>query len=707
MTKKATEEQRAVIHAPLNSHIKVVAVAGSGKSWTMRRRVANLLDQGIPPSSILVLMFNKAAQTEFDHKLRSLCPRAALPQTRTYHSLGFRLCESLARKGCIPAFKLNASGNGPAFLAKQALKIAVGNLQGSSCNPHGPGVIEAFVSYIDLVKSGLLSPEETFNKADIDPKLSVFISGFGTFETLRHKKKERFFSDLIYDPVQHLLASNTSKAFVTDRLQHIVVDEYQDINSISQELIKILAGKTAYVTAVGDDDQCLYGFRGSKPELLIEDFNQDFTNPLSFQLSTTFRYGHTIAMLSNNIIVNNDNRVRKLCVSAEGTPASIVELLIEKKTNSETDAGDLTQNAIIDSIIQWKEGHNQLNEVAVLLRLFSMAPPIELAFMRAGIPYRIKGRPSVFDVPEVSTLVDLLRVADRSLLQTDAAYFKEAIYKILLLPHPGVAQATLHDLAEEIAQKTESLTEIVAVAAAKQHTFIATRLNRKAEAITTLLERQDWTAVDALTIYLEMTECFKQIRDMSHNSEEADTLIGAIEAFVGFCKSRQGSISELVRDIESLRAAQNSTRENHDAVLITSVHRSKGLEWPMVILPKLAEGHFPYIRDDGDVDMQSERRLFYVAMTRAIQRLVLVVPPDDHLAKALHISNSMVPAELYGNKERASRFIYEADLTPCIALGQALYNNAGYLDMETIGEPDLFNQYLTKVGAQFRISKAP
>jgi len=706
MSENITKEQLAIIQAPLDTHIKVVAVAGSGKSLTMRRRVAHLLEGGMPAASILVLMFNKSAQIEFDLKLKALYPRCVLPKTRTYHALGFRLCDSLSKKGLLPGFKLNTSANGAMYLGRKALKMAVGKLKTNTCNPNKPGVIEAFVTYIDLVKSDLLPPEEVFDSLRIDPKLSPFIQGFEIFEKLRYEKQERFFSDLIYDPVKLLMVSNESKSFVTNRLRQIIVDEYQDINRISQELIKILSGNTAYVTAVGDDDQCLYGFRGSKPEYLINRFDQDFEHPAIFQLSNTFRYGHTIALASNNVIGNNSKRVNKLCVSAEGTPSSIIEMHTEPTSDSGKNAGVSNQDAIVNPIIQWKEKGNALKEVAILLRIFSMAPPIELAFIRAGIPYRIEGRQSVFDIPEVAALVDLLRIAEGNLFHMEQEPLKEALYRILLLPHPGISQSTIRELADQIAKDPEDLSSTIALFAAKQHTFIGSRLNRKAEAISTLQERKDWSAVEALTTYLEMTECFKNIKDMSLCSEDADTLISAIEAFIDYCKSRQVSISELIDEIESLSAAQSKNKGSHDSVLITSVHRSKGLEWPMVILPKLAESYFPYIREDGDVDIQSERRLFYVAMTRAIKKLVLVVPYDEHLAKALQFSNSMVPVGLYGNKERASRFVYEANLKPCIELGKALYNNESYCGMETTGEPSLFNQYLTKVGAHFRLSKA-
>jgi len=702
MSENPTEEQSAIVHAPLDTHIKVVAVAGSGKSWTMRKRVAYLLGSGIPASSILVLMFNKSAQIEFDSKLKGLYPECRLPQTRTYHSLGFRICESLSKKGLLPTYNLDSSTTSQILLGKHSLKEAVGKHNNGVCNPTKPAVMEEFISYIDLVKSDLLTPEQAFNSADFDPDLSPFIQGFSIFEKLRHDKRKRFFSDLIYDPVKHLLTCDESRIFVGNRLQQIIVDEYQDINRISQELIKILAGNTAYVTAVGDDDQCLYEFRGSRPEYLIDKFDRDFEKPMIFQLSRTFRYGHTISMASNNIISNNNNRASKLCLSADTTPSTIIEIYTEPKLTSNSD----TSTAIVKSIIQWSKNGQPFDEIAILLRLFSISPPIEFALMRAGIPYRIEGRPSVFDVQEISALVDLLRIADGSLFRQDTKYLNEAIYRILLLPHPGIAKSIIKELAQQIARDPKNIVAITALEATKHKMFIRTKLNRKAEAISTLFERQDWSAEEALNTYIEMTDCFKNIRDMSLISEDADIIVAEIEGFINFCCLKKSTISNLITEIDSLRTAQHQNSSGHNAVLITSVHRSKGLEWPLVILPNLAETCFPYIRDDNNVDMESERRLFYVAMTRAINKLVLIVPYDKRLAKALQCHSSKVPVGVYGNKLCASRFVYEANLKPCIELGRALYIKAPYFDMQTLDKTDAFNQYLTKVGAPFRLSES-
>ncbi|WP_045861666.1 ATP-dependent helicase [Teredinibacter purpureus] len=701
MNEQATSEQITVIQAPLDTHIKVIAVAGSGKSWTMRRRVSFLLEAGIHAQEIMVLMFNKSAQLEFELKMKELTPRRRLPQTRTYHSLGFRLCESLSKKGYLPKFNLNTSASGQALLAKQALKMSVGTIQNGICNPNRPNIIEAFISYIDLVKSGLTDPEAVFDKAKIDTKLSPFISGYSNFEKLRIERKERFFSDLIYDPVKIISNSPDARAFVSNRLKQIVIDEYQDINDISQELIKLLAGESAYVTAVGDDSQTLYSFRGSRPEYLIDKFDNDFLEPAVYTLSETFRYGHTISIASNNVVANNTNKVEKLCISSSTTPKSSIELHTEPNVKS----GPIPQTALIKSIQDELDRKRPLSDFAILVRLFSMTPPIELALMRAGIPYRLEGRLPVFDLQEVSALTNLLRLAANTLFTRPKDYVIEALTGIFLLPHPGISLSNTKQIVEAISQSPNNIIEIVANAVAELPTFMSSRLNRKADAIHTLMIRNDWTAQDALTTYLEMTECRKCIQEMSLNAEDAEVVVAAIDAYIDFCESKSVTTLVLIDLIESLRSEQKSRSENRNTVLITSVHRSKGLEWPVVLLPRLAEGYFPYIRDDGSVDIQSERRLFYVGMTRAIEKLVLVVPPDEHLASAFQLRTSAVPVGLHGNNKRASRFIYEANLRLSIELGQTLYSSTPYCDIETASDPTVINKYLTRVGAQFRITK--
>jgi len=691
---EATDEQKAIIHAPFDKHIKVVASPGSGKSWSMCRRVAHLIDSGEQPSSILVLMYNKKAKEEFEEKLSVQLHRAFIPSVRTFHSLGNRLCGSLKKKGFLNDSRLEQSSTTHLLMAKRALKESMGSNKSVTCDPNKPAVIDAFSTFIELAKSDIRSPGIVFDDNKIDTVFYPFVKGFELFETLRKDAKIRFFNDLIYDPVKEILKNQKAYDFVSNRLRHIIIDEYQDINNICQELVKILSGKSAVVTAVGDDDQCLYSYRGSKPEYLINLFDADFPNPIVFTLTNTHRYGHAIALASNNVITNNEGRVDKLCIASKANPSSIIEVIVE--TNKQT----LSTNPIPGCIKKWQ---GSPSDIAILVRVFSMTPEIEFSLIQAGISYRIEGRASVFNLNVVSALIDVLMIANKSLFNLSLQEVQEAVFRVLLLPHPGVSNDKLKALAGKIASNPGKLIEIVGNEAATLSPYIGVRIKRKADAIQTLIDKADWTATDVLEIFTEMTECEKQISNMALNAADADASICAIQSFISFCKQKEACLDDLIEELRTLRSSDGPPK-GANVVTITSIHRAKGLDYPMVIIPGLSEGLFPYIRDDGDVDIESERRIFLVGITRAKHKLILVVPNDDGLIHSITNHSSMIPAGLHGNPSRASRFVYEANLKPCLKLSADLNKNAQFSDLTISGDPKLFNQYLTKVRAQFRLS---
>ena len=187
-----------------------------------------------------------------------------------------------------------------------------------------------------------------------------------------------------------MLADSELAAWVTDRVDHIIVDEYQDINESQQQLLKILAGSRAKVMVVGDVDQCIYEWRGARPEYITTRFQLDFPNPENYQLSYTFRYGHQLSLAANHLIAGNKKRDRKLCISHETNPKTIITCLEEQK-----------KHPAISVLSEWREKNRSLRDAVVLVRLFAQSVPVELALLEAGIPYRLEGNAQVFDCSEV------------------------------------------------------------------------------------------------------------------------------------------------------------------------------------------------------------------------------------------------------------------------------------------------------------------
>jgi DNA helicase-2/ATP-dependent DNA helicase PcrA len=435
-----TDEQQAVITAPTDRHIKVPAVAGAGKSTTLRYRIEYLLDNGVAPEQLMVFMFNKSAQQTFEADLRQL-DLPSYPQVKTFDAQGLSLCHELMAKGWLADAELNTSTREYHHLCREALQQAVGPQPPHDCNPYNQSVLDAFSGFVSLVKTHLIGPLAMFKQHHYEHTLAPFIKGFEHFEQLRASRKVRFFADLIYDAVQCIAHNEAAKAFVSNRFTHILIDEYQDINAISQQLIKLLAGERAKVTVVGDDDQTLYQFRGADPLFLITHFDKDFPDPLVFPLTTTFRFGHAIALIANNVISNNPQRMDKLSYSSATAPATDVLLYAQAQTKGQT-----PPTQVITAIQHWIADGGNYQDIAILLRVFAFSPLIELLLIAQGIPYRLEGHPSVLGAQAVNSLMSVLQLSCPSANRSMDKRVNDVL-QVLRYPTPMVSVNNLTKLA--------------------------------------------------------------------------------------------------------------------------------------------------------------------------------------------------------------------------------------------------------------------
>jgi len=393
-----TEEQCKIVHHQ-GGHAKVSAVAGSGKTTTMISRVAHLLEQGTAAPNILILMFNKSARDSFAAKLGELpLPRAQqLPEVRTFHALGLRLTNSFTKRGHLPQCKLITAEFLLEKYAKASISHVLEQLEGNE-EWLSKENLESFIAFIDLVKADTKPVNQVFLDLNFDERFDYFIHAFKLFEKTRKAQKIRFYADLIYDPVQAMLGDKQIVNWVSDNVDHIIVDEYQDINEIQQQLLKCIAGKRADVMVVGDVDQCIYEWRGAKPEYIISRFEHDFKGAASYTLSYTFRYGHRLSLAANHLISNNKLRDNKLCLSFPGTADTGIHCFEET-----------ARHPVLSVLQEWKKDKRKLQECAVLVRMFAMAVPVELALLEEEIPYCLEGHEPVFECREIMALCGLAR----------------------------------------------------------------------------------------------------------------------------------------------------------------------------------------------------------------------------------------------------------------------------------------------------------
>lgn len=684
-----TDEQLRIINHR-GGHARVSAVAGSGKTTTMVARVGQLLQQGVSADQIMVLMFNKSARDSFaetmQHRLASAARR--LPEVRTFHSLGMRLVNSFTRRGALPGYTLVTEEFVQEKLARQVANEVYRQEQDNNGWLAGDA-IEEFLTFIDRVKSTVTGAAEVFKKLDLSSRYSYFVKAYELFEKVRRERKIRFYADLIHEPLMAMLADDELAAWVTNRVGHIIVDEYQDINEAQQQLLKILAGSRAKVMVVGDVDQCIYEWRGAKPEYITTRFQIDFPQPDNYQLSFTFRYGHQLSLAANHLISGNRKRDQKLCISHQTTEKTVITCLEEQK-----------KHPALSVLAAWREQGRSLQDAAVLVRLFAQSVPVELALLEAGIPYRLEGNAQVFDCAEVLALTGYLKLVVGSMAD-EALDSREKMFTAMLSqPHLGIKREDMAQLVQNIAENPDSAVAVLRNwNGSDLPPFIRKRVEETADNWRWLAGCSASGRADVLL--KQIVEKFK-LYDFYHNfsarSATAENRVKTCQAFIDFAAAQKLSVRQLLAKISEFQSAGDAPAA--ETLLLTSVHRAKGLEWPLVILPGLEEGAFPFYREreSGADDLEDERRLFYVAMTRAIEQVVCIHPVDAELKRCMVKCCGKIPQQMV----RASRFLYEANPGLSVCLGEMLATD----DVDrtiTADDTTIARQYLQAVHAEVRL----
>jgi DNA helicase-2/ATP-dependent DNA helicase PcrA len=684
-----TDEQLSIVNHS-GGHARVSAVAGSGKTTTMVARVGQLLQQGTSANLVMVLMFNKSARDSFVQSMQNRLSSSAgqLPEVRTFHSLGMRLIKSFTKRGALPAYNLVTEAYVQEKLARQVANEVYRLEQGSDGWLAGDE-IEEFLAFIDRVKSTITGAAQVFKKLGLSSRYSYFIGAYELFEKARKQRKIRFYADLIHEPLMAMLVDPELASWVTDRVDHIIVDEYQDINEAQQQLLKILAGVRAKVMVVGDVDQCIYEWRGARPEYITTRFQMDFPNPGNYQLSYTFRYGHQLSLAANHLIAGNSKRDQKLCISHDSTEKTVITCLEEQK-----------KHPALSILDKWRERDRSLKEAVVLVRLFAQSVPVELALLEAGIPYRLEGNAQVFDCPEVLALTGYLKLALGTIGDDDHESQEQMITAMLSQPHLGIKREEMVLLVQSIVATPQSAVELLRNwSGSELPPFIRKRFEETAGNWRWLADCSSAGRADVLLKRIvQKLKLYDFYHNFSARSATAENRVKTCQAFIDFAATQNLSVGQLLEKITEFKTA--GVEPGSEALLITSVHRSKGLEWPLVILPGLEEGSFPFYRDraSGVDDLEDERRLFYVAMTRAIEQVVCIHPIDADLKRCIVKCCGKIPRETV----RASRFLYEANPGLSVCLGEMLSQNN--LDRTvTADDTTIAKQYLEAVGVKLKL----
>ena len=598
------ERQREAVLAT-EGPVLVLAGAGTGKTRVITYRVAHLIEQGVPPESILAVTFtNKAAgvmRDRISELLRSSGRGAADPWVSTFHSFCARLLRREARHLGLPRDFAIYDDEDQTSAVKRALMQL-----GLTAEDYPPRSLRAQISH---AKNHGITPDEMESQAaqarDKDRQDAANI--FRVYNDILRKAAAIDFDDLLLRAVDLLRDYTEVRAAWNKRFQYLMVDEFQDTNQAQEELVRLLAGARKNVCVVGDEDQSIYGWRGARAGNLKR-FTEDFPGAKVIRLEENYRSTQTILDAAAAVVKNNSDRLGKNLQATLGSgdrlrffeaPDSIAE--------AEFICGELSGLVRGDADVR----------VAVLYRTGAQSRSFEEVLRRLGIRHRVVGGFSFYERAEVRNALAYVRLLFHP--EDDVA-----LLRVLNVPPRGIGAATIAALEADARETGKSLWKVIGDRNSLVGKKSAGALNyfrqmiedlqteRDALAPAQLIERVleqsgylDWVEQQD---NLEHTSRAENLRELSNAMSEA---------------SAQGQTLEDLLD----RAALTSDSDEYDVTIpvsLMTLHSAKGLEFDAVYLAGLEEGVLPHSRSfNTNADIEEERRLFYVGMTRAKQSLVL------------------------------------------------------------------------------------
>ncbi len=587
----------------------VVAGAGSGKTRVLTARIARLIAQcDVAPREILAVTFtNKAAGEMRERVSRALGEDPAGMWIGTFHGIGARLLRMHAPLvGRTSEYTIYDEDDSLGVIKRLMERHRI------SVKEFAP---KAIAAEIGAAKNALVDVEE-FDSLARTPLATAAAKVYRDLEITLRAANAVSFDDLLVLPVQILRANEDVRVRLARRFRHVLVDEYQDTNRAQYEFVRLVAAEHRNVAVVGDDDQAIYGWRGADIRNIL-DFERDFPSARVVRLEENYRSTSAILDLANRVISENTAR-RGKTLRATRSGGEQVVLLEAADDRDEAEA-------IAEGVQAWRAAGRRLSEIAVLYRTNAQSRGFEEVMRRGAIPYRLVGAVRFYDRREIRDLIAWLRLVANP---ADDEAFRRAIGA----PKRGVGETTLELLAAEAQQAGIPLLEQARRAPGISGMRTATRdaLASFVALVDRLRAAAADTSVDRLLVDLiDRSGYGEALR--AEGPEGLDRLDNVRELVTSAAETIIDDGGEVgLRPLDhflqraTLVTALDALGPDADAVTMMTVHTAKGLEYPFVCVTGLEDGLFPLARAFDDPDtLEEERRLLYVAITRAGERLWL------------------------------------------------------------------------------------
>lgn len=601
--KSLNEEQRlpaSVIDGP----VLVTAGAGSGKTRLLTHRIAYMVkENGISPYQILAITFTNKAANEMKDRLEKMIDGAEDMWICTFHAMCSRI---LRREIGLIGYSRSFSIYGDTEKNRVIKRI----IEAKELDINA----ETFAWHISNAKNNLLSLEEYSKFIHDKKKCEVITNVYREYENELFKANALDFDDLLVKTYKLFKENPDTLSYYQNRFKYIFVDEFQDTNSAQYELVKLLAGENKNVFAVGDEDQCIYSWRGAQVEN-VKRFTKDFENCKIFKLEQNYRSTKNIIDVANKVIKFNHSRIDKnLWTNNKG--GSEIEV---KQTYNDIEEAEFIAQKITDLV---DFGEKKYSDFAVLMRVNSLSRIIEEKLLTYNIPYRVYGGYKFFERKEIKdTNAYLYLVANPN--------DTEATLRMLSFPKKGIGDVSISNLMELANTNNVSVFELIMNA---EKYGISGSLLSKLKPIQDLFvdlnEKKEAMDLDEFVEYLVKRVGIKEAigtktEDDLNKCLNVDDLIKSVTEYS--MANEGASIDDFLQSITLMRDIDSMNEEDNYVSLIT-IHAAKGLEFDTVFIVGLNDGLFPLSRAINSTDpndLEEERRLMYVAITRAKDKLFL------------------------------------------------------------------------------------
>lgn len=575
----------------------VLAGAGSGKTRVIAHRIGFLLrEKGVSPYSILAVTFTNKAANEMKERVLKLMGVERLPflWIGTFHSI----CARILRED---VEKLNSRLNRHfTIFDREDSRSLIKKILKEEKKKETTFSPSEIIDYFTLIKRGVGGIRLN----------SEILSIYNLYQKSLYEQNAIDFDDLLILTVKLLKEVDEVREKYQDRFKYILVDEYQDTNDIQEDLLTILSRKWHNLFLVGDEDQSIYGFRGSKVRHIVE-FPKRYLNCKIVRLEKNYRSFDTIVKAASLLVAHNKQRLGKNLFT-EKKGGSKIKLFAAQSDREEAEF-------VGQEILKLKDIY-PYKQIAVLMRTNAQSRGIEEVFLNLSIPYQIVGGIKFYERKEIKDVLAYLKLAINP-------YDRVSLLRIINTPTRGIGKTTIESLEKISFDRNIPLFRTIE-SCIEEKLFSQKTTNSLKDFVDTIkilkeeiTQKNPSSVIKSLIERIKFKEYLETQNDLKRESriENLEELVSAVKEF----ESREGGSLEMFLERQSLSSDQDELNgENFDSVKIMTIHSAKGLEFPVVFVIGLEDGFFPHERSKAkEEEVEEERRLLYVGMTRAMEKL--------------------------------------------------------------------------------------